>query len=216
VTGSHKEISFLSDNAVFWCGTPSLTTGWVCNFIVKLLLGLARAATLGCKLRRIRYHILLFPSYNFGHWVTYHYSQGYGGDILTRLHTECNVHEASILPRKYTERQGKRLRSWTLSEPMMPISTCWNQERCRNHSFRAHTDPTLSQFIWRNLTSLTDMVSGLKHFWTCPSTGILENTEKYNVSETRFASVLRWRGPLEYRTMEKVHNTSNPDWSTPL
>jgi hypothetical protein len=43
-----------------WCQTSSLTRGWVCNFLVQLLLGLARAVTLGSKSRRTHDHILLF------------------------------------------------------------------------------------------------------------------------------------------------------------
>jgi hypothetical protein len=46
---------------VSWCSAPSLTRGWVCNLLVKLLLGLARAVTLGFKSRRIPYNILLSP-----------------------------------------------------------------------------------------------------------------------------------------------------------
>jgi hypothetical protein len=38
---------------------PSLTRGRVCNLIVQLLLGLARAVTLGSKSRRTHDHILL-------------------------------------------------------------------------------------------------------------------------------------------------------------
>jgi hypothetical protein len=37
----------------------SLTRGWVCNLLVQLLLGLARAVTLGSKFRRTHDHILL-------------------------------------------------------------------------------------------------------------------------------------------------------------
>jgi hypothetical protein len=37
---------------VSWCVAPSLTRGWVCNVLVELLLGLARAVTLGSKSRR--------------------------------------------------------------------------------------------------------------------------------------------------------------------
>jgi hypothetical protein len=36
------------------CGAPSLTRGWVCNVFVQLLLGFARAITLGPKYRRIQ------------------------------------------------------------------------------------------------------------------------------------------------------------------
>jgi hypothetical protein len=38
---------------------PSLTRGRVCNVLVQLLLGLARAVTLGSKSRRTQDHILL-------------------------------------------------------------------------------------------------------------------------------------------------------------
>jgi hypothetical protein len=37
---------------VSWCGAPSLMRGWVCNLLVQLLLGLARAVTLGSKSHR--------------------------------------------------------------------------------------------------------------------------------------------------------------------
>jgi hypothetical protein len=40
---------------VSWCWAPSLRRGWICN----LLLGLARASTLGFKSRRTHEHILL-------------------------------------------------------------------------------------------------------------------------------------------------------------
>jgi hypothetical protein len=38
---------------------PSLTRGWVCNLLVLLFLGLARAVTLGSKSLRTHGHILL-------------------------------------------------------------------------------------------------------------------------------------------------------------
>jgi hypothetical protein len=44
---------------VCWYGAPSLTRGWVCNFLVQLLPGLARALTLGSKSRRTHGYILL-------------------------------------------------------------------------------------------------------------------------------------------------------------
>jgi hypothetical protein len=44
---------------VSWCGTPSLTGGWVCNLLVQLLLGLARVVALESKSRRTHGHILL-------------------------------------------------------------------------------------------------------------------------------------------------------------
>jgi hypothetical protein len=45
---------------VCYCLVPSLTRGRVCNLLVQLLLGLARAVTLGSKSRRTHCHILLF------------------------------------------------------------------------------------------------------------------------------------------------------------
>jgi hypothetical protein len=97
-----------------WCGAgcPSLTSGWVCNLLVQLLLGLARAVTLVSKSRRTHDHILLshlrlsqlggpgpriyIPQEQGGpviplgtgfHFVDSSDSQGYGGGILTLLHT---------------------------------------------------------------------------------------------------------------------------------
>jgi hypothetical protein len=89
-----------------------MTRGWVCNLLVQLLLGLARAVTLELKFRRNHDHILLshlrFPQLGGPGPLIYtpqeqggpviplgtgfpfaasYYSQGYGGGILTRLHT---------------------------------------------------------------------------------------------------------------------------------
>jgi hypothetical protein len=98
---------------VSWCGAPSLTRGRVCNLLVQLLLGLARAVTLGLKSRRIRNHILLPhlrlpqpgrpgpsiyisqeqdgpvipPDTLVSRIIASYYSQGYGGGIRSRLHT---------------------------------------------------------------------------------------------------------------------------------
>jgi hypothetical protein len=47
------------DQIFVFCLTPSLTRAWVCNLLVQLLLGLARAVTLGSKSRRSHGHILL-------------------------------------------------------------------------------------------------------------------------------------------------------------
>jgi hypothetical protein len=44
---------------VSWCGMPSMMRRWVCNLLVHLLQGLARAVTLGSKFRRTTDHILL-------------------------------------------------------------------------------------------------------------------------------------------------------------
>jgi hypothetical protein len=52
------EIPFRHLRACYFV-TPSLTRGWVCNLLVQLLLGLARAVTLGSKSRRTHDHILL-------------------------------------------------------------------------------------------------------------------------------------------------------------
>jgi hypothetical protein len=41
------------------CGAPLRARGWVCNLLVQLLLGLARAVTLGPKSLRTHDHILL-------------------------------------------------------------------------------------------------------------------------------------------------------------
>jgi hypothetical protein len=98
---------------VSWCGAPSLTRGWVCNLPVQLLLGLARAVTLGSKSRRTHDHILLshfrlpelggpgrriyIPQEQVGpviplgigfHFVAFYDYQGYGGSILTHLYME--------------------------------------------------------------------------------------------------------------------------------
>jgi hypothetical protein len=43
---------------VSWCESPSLTRGCVRNLLVQLLLGHARAITLGSKSRKTHYHIL--------------------------------------------------------------------------------------------------------------------------------------------------------------
>jgi hypothetical protein len=64
VSGSHLETMTrffcLSDDCGFLdVGALSLTRGWVCNLLVQLLLGLARAVTLGSKSRRNHDHILL-------------------------------------------------------------------------------------------------------------------------------------------------------------
>jgi hypothetical protein len=52
------EISFRKLQLCYFVA-PSLTRGRVCNLLVQLLLGLARAVTLGSKSRRIHGHILL-------------------------------------------------------------------------------------------------------------------------------------------------------------
>jgi hypothetical protein len=107
------EISFRQLRVCYFVA-PSLTRGRVCT--VQLLLGLARAVTLGSKSRRTHYHILLshlrlpqlggpgpriyIPQEQGGpvipralcslHVASYD-SEGSGGGILTRLHTGLRV-----------------------------------------------------------------------------------------------------------------------------
>jgi hypothetical protein len=58
--GTHDQIYFISLTiASFLCGAPSLTRGLVCNLLVQLLLGSARAVTLGSKPCRTLRHIVL-------------------------------------------------------------------------------------------------------------------------------------------------------------
>jgi hypothetical protein len=101
---------------VSWCVAPFLTRGCVCNLLVQLLLGLARAVTLGSKPRRTHDHILLshlrlpqpggpgpriyIPQEQGGPviplstgfpFVASYDSQGCGGGILTHLHTGIDI-----------------------------------------------------------------------------------------------------------------------------
>jgi hypothetical protein len=71
VSGHHPgyvtNFSFTSPEYIFRhlrfsCGAPSLMTGWVCNLLVRVLLDLASAVTLGSsKCHRTWDHILLSP-----------------------------------------------------------------------------------------------------------------------------------------------------------
>jgi hypothetical protein len=87
--------------------------GWICKLLVQLLLGLARAVTVGSEFRRTHYHILLshlrlsqpggsgpriyIPQEQIGPVIppralgspsaASYDSQGYGRSILTRLHS---------------------------------------------------------------------------------------------------------------------------------
>jgi hypothetical protein len=70
VTGSHLEsttryLFSVWQLRVSWFGAPSLTRRWVCNLLVQLLLGLARAISLGSKSHRTQiifyYLIMRFP-----------------------------------------------------------------------------------------------------------------------------------------------------------
>jgi hypothetical protein len=71
VSGSHLEpttrflFSVWQLRVSCW-GAPSLTRGWVCNLLVHLFLGLARAVTLGSKSHRTRtiFYCLIWDSPN--------------------------------------------------------------------------------------------------------------------------------------------------------
>jgi hypothetical protein len=106
---------------VSWYSAPSLTRGWVCNLLVKMLLGFARAVTLVSNYRRAHDHISLSQvqdSHNlegqipvfisprnklaqlshrklYSIFVASYDSQGYGRIILTRLRTR-NISSISI------------------------------------------------------------------------------------------------------------------------
>jgi hypothetical protein len=105
-TGAHNQIFvFRLTIEVSWCGTPSLTRGWVCNLFVQLLLGLARAVTLGSNSYRTHMrlpqpvgpgpHICipqeqvaqLYPRALGSRFFASYDSQGYSGGILNRLQT---------------------------------------------------------------------------------------------------------------------------------
>jgi hypothetical protein len=121
VSGYHLEpmtrfLSHLCQLQDSCCEAPSLTRGWVCNLLVQLLLGLARAIPLWSKSRRIQtiFYCLIWDSPNVEGRVPVfislrnkvaqlypralgslsdasYYSQGYGGGIVTHLHTVLRV-----------------------------------------------------------------------------------------------------------------------------
>jgi hypothetical protein len=64
-----------------------VTRGRVCNLLVQVLLDLASAVTLVSKSRRTRDHISLSHLRLGSLFIASHDSEGYGGGILTRLHT---------------------------------------------------------------------------------------------------------------------------------
>jgi hypothetical protein len=108
------DFCFLSDDCGFLeLGHP---LWWGCNLLVQLLLSLARTVTLGSEMRRTHDRILVshlslpqiggpgphnyIPQEQSGSviplgtgfpFVTSYDSKGYGGGILTRLHTGTNV-----------------------------------------------------------------------------------------------------------------------------
>jgi hypothetical protein len=69
------------------CGVPSLRRGPLCNLLVQLLLGLASAVTLGSKSHTTRDQTLLSRFMLGSLSVASYVTQGYGGGILSRLHT---------------------------------------------------------------------------------------------------------------------------------
>jgi hypothetical protein len=106
---------------VFCCGAPFLTRGLVCNLLVQLLLGLARAVTLGSKSHRtqtifccliwdspiLEGQVLVFISprnrvaqlcpWALGSlFVASYDSQSYRGGIVTRLHTCFSSYANSV------------------------------------------------------------------------------------------------------------------------
>jgi hypothetical protein len=114
--GSHLELKTKFFSSVWQCGAPSLTRGWVCNLLIQLLLGLVRAVTHGSKSRRTQtiFYCLIWDSTNLKGQVPIFTSpknrvaqlnprvlgslflasynlQGYGGGILTLLHTGLAV-----------------------------------------------------------------------------------------------------------------------------
>jgi hypothetical protein len=91
VSGSHLEpmtrFFFFSVRQlrVSWHGTPSLTRWWVCNLLAQLLLGLARAVTLGCKSRRFTtiFYCLIWDSSNLeGQISVFIFPQEQGGSVI--------------------------------------------------------------------------------------------------------------------------------------
>jgi hypothetical protein len=88
---------------VSWCGTPSLTRGWICNFLVQLLLGPTELTTifycliwgytdLGGQVlvfisQRKRVAQLYLPRALWSLFLASYDLQGYRGGILTNLHT---------------------------------------------------------------------------------------------------------------------------------
>jgi hypothetical protein len=75
-----------ADICDFQYGVPSLTRGRVCNLLMQFLLGIVSAVTLGSKSRGTRDHISL-SHLRLGPFIVPSYdSQGYDGNIPSRLH----------------------------------------------------------------------------------------------------------------------------------
>jgi hypothetical protein len=134
-----------------WCGTPSLTRGWVCNLLIQLFLCLARAVTLGSKSRRTHDHFYclildspnmegqvpvfiyprnrvaqLYPRALGSLFVASYDSQGYGGGILKRLHTGqlLLVLKSKSVARSVQFARGLRSRSLSFKF-LKPIAIVW-------------------------------------------------------------------------------------------
>jgi hypothetical protein len=96
--GAHDQ-SFLFDNCVSCCGAPSLTRGWICNLLVQLTLGLARAITLGSRLELRPYFTVSFET--FSTWRArspYLYLPGTGWPNYTPRH--CVPFSSPLTARK--------------------------------------------------------------------------------------------------------------------
>jgi hypothetical protein len=90
--GAYDQILItVRDLRFYGCGAPYLTRERVCNLLVHLLMSRPSAATLGSKYHRTWGEILL-PHLRLGYiFVATYDFEGYGGCILTRLHTAVHV-----------------------------------------------------------------------------------------------------------------------------
>jgi hypothetical protein len=138
--GQSASLSSCLAIAGFLCRVPSLTRGCICNLLVQLLLGIARAVTLGSEFRRTHDHIWdafslegkvpvfissrsrvtqLYLRALGSLFVASYDSQGYSGGILTLLHTSIQ--------------SGSRNRSFP-SSVRLRLHNKVMQEASRNHS----------------------------------------------------------------------------------
>jgi hypothetical protein len=154
-SGAHDQILFFCLTiAGFLMWGASLTRGWICNLLVQLLLCLARAVTLGSKYSRTHDHILLShlrlpqpegtgPSIHIPQeqdglviprplcslFVASYDSQGYGGGILTRLHTGHVVTLVSVTVKSYVTTDGQSVNQyvsvssppWACEQTLFPV-----------------------------------------------------------------------------------------------
>jgi hypothetical protein len=143
--GTYDQIFLFWQLRVSWCRAPSLTRGWVYNLLAQLLLGLDIVVTLGPKHRRTqeilqsplrlhepggpspRIHIpgnrvaQLYPRTLGSFFVASCDSQGYGGGIVTRLHTviwvtSFGIQEKVLLQRVYKVKKEELARERTQKE----------------------------------------------------------------------------------------------------